>query len=88
MQAQKESPFDLNVSTLPEGRGAIVFDGDKMSLCHRRFWILQKAGTVRLTMENNELQRDSRITISGFKTTEQKDSGDHLGEVYIKLVNS
>jgi len=84
LQAQKESPFVLDVSTLSDGRGAIVFDGKEMSSCKRRFWTLEKAGEMRFTLKNNELQRDSRITISGFKTTENINSEDHLDEVYVK----
>jgi len=74
----------LDVSTLRDGQGTIVFDGKEMSLRKRRFWTLERAGEMRFTMENNELQPDSRITISGFKTTQFYNSTDHLDEVYIK----
>jgi len=84
IQAQKESPFVLDVSTLLDGRGAIVFDENEMPPRKRRFWTLEKAGEMRFTMKNNELRPDSRITISGFKTTVNYDSSDHLDEVYIK----
>jgi len=84
LQAQKESPFILDVSTLPDGRGAIVFDGKEISRRRRRFWTLERAGEMKFTLESNELKEDSRITISGFKTTEKWDSSDHLDEVYIK----
>jgi len=74
------------VSTLPFGRGAIEFDGKESPPRRRRFWTLEKAGKMRFTLENNELEEYSRITISGFKTTETKDSlsYDHLDQVYIK----
>jgi len=78
------------VSTLPDGRGAIVFDGNEMSPQIRRFWTLEKAGEMRFTLEKNQLKPDSRITISGFKTTINKDSSQiwnsahFLDEVYIK----
>jgi len=74
----------LDVSTLRDGQGTIVFDGKEMSLRKRRFWNLERAGEMRLTMEKNELQGNSRITISGFKTTEKWDSSDNLDEVYVK----
>jgi len=61
-----------------------VYDGNKMSPQKRRFWILEKAGTGRFTVENNHLKLGSRITISGFKTTEKYTSADFLDEVYIK----
>jgi len=72
------------VSTLPEGRGVIVFVGKEMTLRKIRFWTFEKAGEMKFTLESNELKEDSRITISGFKTTENKWSKDHLDQVYIK----
>jgi len=87
-QPQTEAPFVLNVSTLHDGRGAIVFDGKKMSPRKRRFWILERAGEMSfiIILQNNDLEPDSRITISGFRATEKWSSPDHLDEVYIKLV--
>jgi len=72
------------VSTLPDGRGRIFYDGNEMSTRKRRFWILERAGEMRFTLDNNELTPDSRITISGFKKTEWKDSPHYLEEVYMK----
>jgi len=69
---------------LPFGRGAIVFDGKELPPRKRRFWTLEKAGEMRFILENNKLEEYSRITISGFKTTENWNSEDHLDEVYIK----
>jgi len=83
-QTQEESPFVLDASTLTNGRGEIVFNGNKMSPRKRRFWILEKAGTVKFTMENNNLKLDSRITISGLENTKKHDSKEFLDEVYIK----
>jgi len=84
IQAQREFPFVLDVSTLHDGRGAIVFDGKEMVPRRRRFWTLERAGEMTFTLENNELHPHSRITISGFKTTVGRNSDDHLDEVYIK----
>jgi len=50
----------------------------------RRFWTFEKAGEMKFTMDRNELQPDSPITISGFKTTQYYHSDDFLDEVYIK----
>jgi len=72
------------VSTLSDGRGAIVFGGTEIAPRQRKFWLFEKAGEMRFTLEKNELQGDSRITISGFKTTEKYNSSDYLNEVYIK----
>jgi len=72
------------VSTLPDGRGAIVFDGKKMCQRKRKFWTLENARQMSFTMDSNELQPDSRITISGFKTTQYYNSTDYLDEAYIK----
>jgi len=84
IQAQKESPFVLDVSTLLDGQGGIIFDENEMSSRKRRFWTLERAGEMRFTLEKNELKPGSRITISGFKTTVNYDSSDYLDEVYIK----
>jgi len=84
LQAQTESPFLLDVSTLRDGRGAIVFDRKKMAPRKRRLWTLERAGEMTFTLEKNELQGNSRITISGFKTTQYYNSTDHLEEVYLK----
>jgi len=81
----------LDATTLPNGRGSIVFDGedDEMSLRERRFWVLENAGTMRFKLKNNDLQPDSRITISGFKNikpseTKKENKTHFLNEVYIK----
>jgi len=84
LQTQKKSPFVLDVSTLRDGRGAIVFDGKELFVRKRRFWTLEKAGEMKFTLENNELQEDSRLTISGFKTTKTIYNSDRLDQVYIK----
>jgi len=74
------------VSSLPGRHGAIVFDGNnnKIPWRRRRFWVLENAGDLQLTMEYNGLTPNSRITISGFKTTPHASSGDFLDEVYLK----
>jgi len=70
------------MTTLPENRrGAIVFDGNKMSDRKRRFWVLEKAGTVRFLLEKNDLKPDSRLTISEFP---KYNSGTHISQVFIK----
>jgi len=77
----------LDASTLPEGRGAIVFEGNKMPARNRRFWVLEDAQTVKFTLDANYLKADSRLTISGFKTVKFIDDQpitDYLEEVYIK----
>jgi len=66
-QNQTESPFVLDATTLPEEQGAIVFDGNDKSQRRNRFWVIEKAGTVKFTLEQNELQPDSRLTITGFQ---------------------
>jgi len=87
LKVEKESPFVLDVTTLPGGRGAIVFEGNKTSARRRRFWVLERAGTVKFTLDDNDLKADSRLTISGFKTVNYKydqPTTDYLEEVYIK----
>jgi len=69
----------LDATTLPEERGAIVFNGKKLPSQRRRFWVIEKAGTVNFTLEENELKSDSRLTITGFHYGGGKES-----EVYIK----
>jgi len=74
---------------LPEGRGKIVFNGKGMSPRKRRFWIMEKAGTVKFTLETNALKSDCRLTITGFKDASYYDlavrpTSYHLNEVYIK----
>jgi len=83
-QAQKESPFVLDASTLSDCRGIIAFEEKEIFSGKRRFWVLENAGEMRFTLEKNELQSDSRVTISGFRTTVKRDFADHLEEVYIK----
>jgi len=84
LQEQNESPLVLDVSTLPDGQGAIVFDENQMSQRKRRFWVLEKGGEMRFTMDDNYLKPESRITISGFKTTEKWSFSDYINEVYIE----
>jgi len=48
---------------------------------------MEKAGTVRFTLETNGLKPDSRLTISGFRDAGCNISlptSDYLDEVYIK----
>jgi len=78
-----ESPFVLDASKLLGGRGAIVFNGSDMSWRKRRFWIMEKAGTVKFTLHANELKSDSRLTIAGLKSVECI-STDDLEEINIK----
>jgi len=56
----------LDATTLSGGRGAIVFDGSENSAQKKRFWVIEKAGTVKFTLEENELKPESRLTITGF----------------------
>jgi len=79
-QNQSESPFVVDATTLPEGRGAIVFDGNGKSPRSRTFWVIEKAGTVKFTLNENNLTADSRLTITGFRWTGDTD------EVYIKYL--
>jgi len=81
---QKESPFVLDVSTLPNGLGSIVFDENYNSLRKRRFWVLEKAGTIKFIVVKIHFNKGFRITIFGFKTTANRNSEDYLDEVYIK----
>jgi len=74
----------LDATTIFDGQTAIVFDEKEVPPRRRRFWTLEKAGEMKFTMEKNELQPDSRITISGFKTTRYYNSTDHLDEIYMK----
>jgi len=86
-QTQTESPFVLDMTTLPYGRGAIFFEGNKTSARKRRFWVLEKAGTVKFTLDPNDLKADSRLTISRFKTVNYifaQATTDYLEEVYMK----
>jgi len=78
-QSQAESPLILDAMTLPQGRGGIVFEGSDKSPRRRRFWVIEKAGMVNFTLEENKLQRDSRLTITGFYNFGSTDS-----EVYIE----
>jgi len=73
LQKQKESPFVLDVSTLPENRGAIVFEGNALALRKRRFWVLDKAGRITFTVVKTDFSPGSFITIYGFKTTSEND---------------
>jgi len=69
----------LDATTLPQGLGGIVFDGKVMPQRKRRFWVLERAGTVKFTLVTNDLKPDSRLTLTGFgKDTWQKN------EIYIK----
>jgi len=55
---------------LPGGHGAIVFTenyGNQMYPKKRRFWALEKAGTVKFTLEGIKFKPDTRLTITGFK---------------------
>jgi len=79
-QNQSKSPFVVDATTLPEGRGAIVFDGNGKSPERRTFWVVEKAGTVKFTLQKNNLTADSRLTITGFRWTGDTD------EVYIKYL--
>jgi len=74
----------LDATTLPGGRGTLVFDENRTFSRKRRFWVLEKAGTVKFTLDANDLKEDSRLTISGFKTTEELNSSGFLEEAYIK----
>jgi len=78
LQAQLESPFILDATTLLVGRGNIVFDGNGKSPRRRRFWVIEKAGTVKFTLEENELKPECRLTVTGFHNIE------FANEVYIK----
>jgi len=70
----------LDVTTLPHGRGGIVFDGKEKSLSQkRRFWVLEKVGTAKFTLDVNDLKPDCRLTITGFLT-----DGMLREEVYLK----
>jgi len=84
LQIQKESPFVLDVTNLPNRLGSIIFDGNDMPQQKRRFWILEKAGTIKFTVVKHDFMPGSLITISGFKTTLDIKSKDFLEEVYIK----
>jgi len=77
----------LDATTLPRGRGKIVFDGNRMSARKRIFWVLEKAGTVKFTLDANDLDPDSSLTISGFKIANfvyGQPTSDYFEEVYIK----
>jgi len=62
----------LDTTTLIKERGAIVFDGNVMTARKRRFWVIEKAGTVKFALDKNNLKADSRLTISGFKIINYK----------------
>jgi len=84
LQPQMESPFILDATTLPAGVGAIIFNGNKMPTRNgRRFWVLERAGTVKFTLDSNDLKLGTRLTISGFLAVKY-DSLEYLDEVYIK----
>jgi len=68
-QVQEESPFLVNAKELPGGSGGLIFDGNQFSLRKRRYWILENAGTIKFTLDKNNLKPDSRLTISGFDST-------------------
>jgi len=80
LQSQSESPFVLDATRLPEGQGAIVFNGNKTSPQKRRFWAIEKAGTVKFTLQENALEPDSRLTITGFRWLGEK----IIDQVYIR----
>jgi len=46
LQTQKESPIVLDMFTLSNGIESIRFDGNSNYLRKRRFWVLEKAGTI------------------------------------------
>jgi len=51
------------------------------------FWVLEKAGTAKFTLDDNDLEPDARLTISGFKITNYiygQPTSDYFEEVYIK----
>jgi len=79
LQNQTESPFILDATTLPEGLGAIVFDGNKIPSRQRRFWLIEQAGKIKFTLEKNDLKPDCRLTITGFEDWKIRE------EVKIKL---
>jgi len=72
----------LDVSSLPDGRGVIVFDEKEMSPKKRTFWTLEKAGEMRFSLENSKLRPHFYITISGFKTTVHEDSFEEDDEAH------
>jgi len=74
----------LDASILPEGRGSIVFDGKTMSKYRRNFWVIENAGTVKFTLEENDLKPHSRITVSGFRIPKTYKYAGFLNEVYIE----
>jgi len=87
IQTEKESPFVLDATTLPYGRGTIVFDGKQMTFQKRRFWILERAGNVKFTLGGNDLKPNFRLTLTGFKTVDfsyNQPTAEYLDEVYIK----
>jgi len=63
----------LDANSLPEGQGAIVFHGSDKFPQRRKFWVIEKAGMVKFTLEENELEPDSRLTISGFSRRGEKE---------------
>jgi len=59
----------LDATTLLQGgRGRIVFDGNKKPQRNRRFWALEKAGTVKFTLVRNLLKINYDLIITGFQT--------------------
>jgi len=52
--------------TLRNGRGGIVFDGNGMPPLKRRFWVLEKAGTMKFTLDPYYLKPESSLTKFGF----------------------
>jgi len=81
-----ESSFVLDATKLIHNRGAIFFDGIEMASSKRRFWVLEKAGTVTFILDENKLKPDARLTISGLKTAayDSLNSTDYLDEAYIE----
>jgi len=55
-----------------------------MSPRKKRFWILENAGEMKFTLENNDIQPNSRLTISGFMTSTRSQDSGYLTEAYIK----
>jgi len=44
-----------------------VFDGNIMSPLRRRFWVLEKGGTTRFTIEHNDLKPIPVLLFVDFK---------------------
>jgi len=82
LKDQVESPFVLNATYLPQGRGSIFFDETRMSHRKRRFWILENTGQVKFTLERNQLNQGSRITIAAFTSDARR-----TDEIYIRYLS-